>query len=53
MEKLEFKALNTGEDVCKWINQFNNLIEVKEIVYDSSISTFIVFYYWKPKDAVI
>jgi hypothetical protein len=44
---LEFKSFETKEEVCKWVNQYQRLIDIGHITYDSLREEFVVFFYWK------
>ena len=50
MNNLECKSVSTKEEVCKWVNQYQNLIEPLSITYDSLKEEFVVFFRWKSKE---
>ena len=50
MNNLEFKSVSSKEEVCKWINQYQNLIDVSFITYDSLMEEFVIFFRWKSKE---
>lgn len=47
---LESKSFETKEEVCKWVNQYQRLIDIVSIAYDSFREEFVVFFYWKKKE---
>lgn len=47
---LESKSFETEEEVCKWVNQYQKLIDVAFITSAYNGSTFVVFFYWKKKE---
>lgn len=47
---LESKSFETEEEVCKWVNQYQKLIDIVSITSAYRGSTFVVFFYWKKKE---
>jgi len=48
MEKKLFdcQTFMTRESVCKWVNQYRNLINIISITFDSVDNEFVVFFDW-------
>lgn len=44
---LESKSFETDKEVCKWVNQFQKLIDVASITSAYGGSAFVLFFYWK------
>ena len=46
---LESKSFEAKDEVCKWVNQYQRLIDIVSITLDS-LDEFVVFFYWKNKE---